>query len=163
MGKSNCVECGKETVSLIMTNTGKMCYQCLSDKKNPPKQKKFHNNEEARIQTEFFSQVPLIFPKLPSKMLFAVPNGGSRNKVEAANMKRQGVKPGISDVILLIPNKDFFCLCLEFKTEKGQQSIEQQEFQQQIEKIGGKYIIVRSAIQAIEVMQEYLKHHKDEI
>lgn len=101
-----CIICNKKTVSVINTEEGPVCYNCYSDKKNPPKQKQHHDNEEARIQSEFFNKVPLFFPNLPDRLLFAVPNGGSRHKIEAANMKRQGVKRGVADVILQIPKRD---------------------------------------------------------
>ena len=53
-----CIICNKKTVSVINTEEGPVCYNCYSDKKNPPKQKQHHDNEEARIQSEFFSKVP---------------------------------------------------------------------------------------------------------
>ena len=96
-----------------------MCYNCYADQRNPPRSKEVHNNEEARIQTEFFKLIPLYFPNIPDKLIFAVPNGGSRHIREAANLKRQGVKPGVSDVIVLIPKKGFASLCIEFKTKVG--------------------------------------------
>ena len=114
------------------------------------------NNEEARIQTEFFKLIPLYFPNIPDKLIFAVPNGGSRHVREAANLKRQGVKPGVSDVIVLIPKKGFASLCIEFKTRVGKQSEEQKEFQKQAESCRNKYVVVRSASQAIEELQKYL-------
>lgn len=120
MKKQKCIVCGRETVSVIETEDGYVCYNCYSDKKNPPKQKRHHDNEEARIQTEFFNKVPLFFPSLPDRLLFAVPNGGSRNKIEAKNMKCQGVKRGVADVILQIPKKGYASLCLEFKTVNRQ-------------------------------------------
>lgn len=76
-----CIICNKKTVSVINTEEGPVCYNCYSDKKNPPKQKQHHDNEEARIQSEFFNKVPLFFPNLPDRLLFAVPNGGSRHKI----------------------------------------------------------------------------------
>ena len=151
-----CIICNKKTVSVINTEEGPVCYNCYSDKKNPPKQKQHHDNEEARIQSELFSKVSLFFPNLPDRLLFAVPNGGSRHKIEAANMKRQGVKRGVADVILQIPKKGYASLCLEFKTSTGKQSAEQKEYQRQVEMAGSKYVIVRSVEQAIQVMQQYL-------
>lgn len=113
--------------------------------------------KESDIQTEFFEKVKLFFPKLPDKLIFAIPNGGSRNLIEARNLKLQGVKPGVSDVILLIPKKGFASLCMEFKTQTGKQSDEQKEFQRQAEACGSKYVIVRSVAEAIEATKEYLK------
>ena len=41
-------------------------------------------------------------------LLFAVPNGGLRGKVEAAIMKAEGMTAGVADMILLIPKKVSF-------------------------------------------------------
>ena len=150
-----CTKCNKETVSVINTEDGPVCYACYAEKKHPSRKK--HNNEEARIQSEFFEKVHLFFPTLPDKLLFAVPNGGSRNAIEAVNLKKQGVTPGVADVILQIPKKGYASLCMEFKTSKGRQSDEQKEYQRQVEMAGSKYVIVRSVEQAIKTMQSYLK------
>jgi len=111
---------------------------------------------EADIQSEFFEKVRLFFPKLPDKLIFAIPNGGSRHAAEAKNLKRQGVKPGVADVILLVPKKGYASLCIEFKTGKGKQSKSQIEFQKQAERCGSKYVIVRSVSEAINKMKAYL-------
>lgn len=152
-----CIECNKQTVSVIKTELGPICYNCFAEKKTPSRKGKKHNNPEARMQTEFFNQVPIFFPKLPLKLLFAVPNGGSRNIIEAKNLKAQGVKSGVSDVILLIPKKGYSCLCMEFKTAVGKQSDEQIAFQYQAEKAGNKYTIVRSVKEAIDILKWYLE------
>ncbi|WP_321331833.1 VRR-NUC domain-containing protein [uncultured Bacteroides sp.] len=141
----------------MKTDNGYMCYNCYADTKMPPRKKKVVKHEEADMQAEFFRQVKILFPKLPEKLLFAVPNGGSRHKIEAANMKRQGVKSGIADVILLIPKKGYASLCIEFKTSTGRQSDEQKEFERQASSCGSKYVIVRSATEAIKKIQEYLQ------
>ncbi len=152
-----CISCGRETVSVIKTDTGYACYNCYAEKRNPSKKKRTIKHEEADIQTEFFDKVFKVFPTLPRKLVFAVPNGGSRNKIEAVNMKKQGVTSGVADVILLIPKKGYASLCLEFKTAIGRQSDEQKEFQKQAELCRSKYVIVRSAMEAIKVIREYLK------
>lgn len=156
MRQEKCIQCGKETVSVIKTDAGTFCYNCYMSRKQESKGKRVYDNEEARIQTEFFRQVPFFFPRLPDKLLFAVPNGGSRHKIEAANMKRQGVKAGVADVILQIPKKGFASLCLEFKTKTGRQSKEQREYQRQVEMAGSKYVVVRSVEEAIGEMRMYL-------
>ena len=156
MIQEKCIQCGKETVSVIKTDAGTFCYNCYMSRKQESKGKRVYDNEEARMQIEFFRQVPLFFPRLPDKLLFAVPNGGSRHKIEAANMKRQGVKAGVADVILQIPKKEFASLCLEFKTKTGRQSKEQREYQRQVEMAGSKYVVVRSVEEAIGEMRMYL-------
>ena len=150
-----CTICQKQTVSVVPTDTGWVCFECYHSGK-AKKEKRVRNNEEEQIQSEFFRSVKFVFPQIPDKLLFAVPNGGSRNKIEAVNLKRQGVKSGISDVILLIPRGGFSALCLEFKAKTGIQSAEQKEFQIQAENNGNKYVIVRSTAQAIEEVRNYL-------
>lgn len=159
MSAETCIVCKKQTPSVLKTEDGFICYNCFIEKKDAKsaKKKRRISHEEADIQSEFFAQAKIFFPMIPDKLLFAVPNGGSRNKLEAINLKRQGVKSGVADVLLLIPKGGFASLCLEFKTKTGKQSDEQKEFQEQAEKCGSKYVIVRSVKEAIEKVREYLK------
>ena len=152
-----CIKCQKETKSVLDTPDGPVCFTCYSESKDPLKAKRVISHEEADIQADFFSKLNLFFPTLPDKLVFSVPNGGSRDPREAKNMKRQGVKSGVADVILLIPKKGYASLCIEFKTEKGKQSDEQKEFQRQAEMCGNKYVVVRSVATAIGIVKEYLK------
>ena len=39
---------------------------------------------------------------------FAVPNGGTRHMLEAVNLKKEGVTKGVSDYVVLLPNKILF-------------------------------------------------------
>ena len=126
-------------------------------KTTPKDLAKLTHRSEASIQSEFIRTVHELFPQLPDKLLFAVPNGGSRDEREAANLVRQGVKKGVADVILQIPKKGYATLCLEFKTPVGRQSPDQKEYQRQVEMAGSKYVIVRSVAEAIEAVRAYLK------
>lgn len=74
-------------------------------------------------------------------MIFAVPNGGLRDKAEAIKLKATGMKAGVSDLIVVMPEKVLF---VEVKTESGVQSEKQKEFEQKINALGYKYHIVRS-------------------
>ena len=56
------------------------------------------------------------FPELD--LLYHVPNGGSRNQLEAANLKRQGVKAGVPDLVLPVPQQQFHGLYVEMKWGK---------------------------------------------
>ena len=55
--------------------------------------------EEASLQVRLFHDLQTLLPR--DAFLFAVPNGGYRNKIEAANLKRQGVIAGVPDFILI--------------------------------------------------------------
>ena len=89
-------------------------------------------------------------------MLFAVPNGGFRNKREAGIMKAEGVTAGVADVILLTPPGGYASLCVEFKTEDGTQRATQKEWQKAAEGAGNKYVIVRSFDAFKEEIETYL-------
>ena len=39
---------------------------------------------------------------------FAIPNGGSRNSIEAKNLKREGVRAGVSDMQVILKDKVLF-------------------------------------------------------
>lgn len=85
------------------------------------------------MQIEFFNQISIFFPKLPSELLFTISNVGYRNKIEARIiLKTQGVKSGISDILLLIPKKGYSCLYMAFKIPVGKYSGELIEFQKQL-------------------------------
>lgn len=91
-----------------------------------------------------------------SQLLFAVPNGGLRGKVEAAIMKAEGMTAGVADMILLMPRKGYASLCIEFKTEKGRQTQNQKDWQHEAEKHGNKYVIVRNFSQFVKEITAYL-------
>jgi len=74
-------------------------------------------------------------------LIFAVPNGGTRNILEAKLLKATGVMAGVSDLILVLKNKIYF---IELKAEKGVQSELQKKFQTKIEKLGFEYLIFNS-------------------
>jgi len=77
----------------------------------------------------------------PQCIIFSVPNGGTRNIKEALLLKATGVVAGVSDLIIVRLNEIIF---VEVKTEIGKQSDKQKDFQKIIEKLGFKYILVRS-------------------
>ena len=49
------------------------------------------------------------------KSFFHIPNGGYRHPLEAYNLKKDGVLPGVSDLFLPLPRGLFHGLWLEFK------------------------------------------------
>ena len=62
---------------------------------------------------------PLNAPCLPNEKLFdymfAIPNGGRRRKLEAARLKKQGVKAGVSDIFIALPIGRYSGLFMELK------------------------------------------------
>lgn len=84
--------------------------------------------------------------RLKKIFCFAVPNGGLRNLKTAAFLKKEGATAGVSDLIVLLPQR---CVFVEVKTKTGRQSDEQKTFQQEVEKLGFEYLVWRSLDDAI--------------
>jgi hypothetical protein len=58
-------------------------------------------------------------------MLYAVPNGGKRDKRTAAMLKAEGVKPGIPDVFLPVARQGFHGCYVEMKIGRNKPTAEQ--------------------------------------
>ena len=112
-------------------------------------------SNEGQLQSACIKWFRLQYPKL-KPYLFAVPNGGSRNKIEAVNLKRQGVLPGVADIIFLWPSGPLPFLCIEMKYGNGKQSKEQRQWQYYIENTGGKYVICNSLDSFMNEINTYL-------
>jgi hypothetical protein len=93
--------------------------------------------------------------------LIAIPNGGYRNVKEAASLKRQGVKRGVSDLFLALPAGEFSGLWIEMKSEKGRLTKEQIEWLERMEKVGYATCVAYSAEAAITAIEAYMKIGED--
>lgn len=89
--------------------------------------------------------------------LFAVPNGGKRNKFEAARLKRQGVKAGVYDVFLPVPVKPYAGLWIEMKRPdgKGRLTDNQRSFGAAMAIAGYKCEVCNGAKEAIQAIKMY--------
>ena len=78
------------------------------------------NQWEAAEQTALFRWVGSMSGQLPEiEMLYHIPNGGSRNKIEAAHLKQQGVKAGVPDLCLPVSRGEYHGLYIELKYGKN--------------------------------------------
>lgn len=73
---------------------------------------------EHNLQVACVTWFRLQYPQY-AKLLIAVPNGGSRNKIEAANLKKEGVVAGVCDLLLLVPRNGLGCAGFELKSPNG--------------------------------------------
>lgn len=75
---------------------------------------------EADEQTALFQWAALMRGRLPGiELMYHVPNGGSRHPAEAARLKAQGVKAGVPDICLPVPQGEKHGLYIELKAGKG--------------------------------------------
>ena len=91
-------------------------------------------------------------------LFFAVSNGGIRNAWTAKIMKDEGVRAGVSDLILLIPKHGYAGLLIETKKPDGNQSESQKEFERLATKFKYLYVIVRNQEDFERLMMWYIEN-----
>lgn len=97
---------------------------------------------ESQLQIQCVAWLKYQYPYL-APLFFAVPNGGSRDKREAAIMKAEGITAGVSDLILNVPSGRYTQLAIEMKAGSSQ-SEAQKRYQRYAEAVGIKYIVCKS-------------------
>lgn len=119
------------------------------------KVRKKPDDEEHRIQCECIRAFRYKYPNM-NHNLFAVPNGGKRNKIIAGKMKAEGALAGVSDLIFLKSNRHYGALLIEVKTPKGRQQQNQKEWERKIIQDGYKYVVIHSAEEMLKEIEAYL-------
>lgn len=123
-------------------------YLRLSSKGDGGRRKPRH--VESDIQQAAVSWFRYAYPRF---LIFSVPNGGSRNVVEAANLKREGALAGVSDLIVVADRRVLF---VEMKTPRGRQQDTQKTFQRRVEVLGHRYVVCRSLDDFMSAIKEWL-------
>lgn len=93
------------------------------------------------------------YPEL--KWLHHIPNGGSRNRLEAMKLKQMGVKAGVSDFCLPYPKGIYCGLYIEMKFGSNRQQDTQKEFLADMAAAGHFVATCYSAEAAIGIITEY--------
>ncbi len=85
-----------------------------------------------------------LYPEL--QLMFAVPNGGERNRIVAAKLKAEGVKAGVLDIFLPVPrlikhqqaalDSWYHGMFLEMKRHPNKPTAEQNEFADKMQRLG---------------------------
>ena len=94
--------------------------------------------------------------------LLHIPNGGSRNRIEAAKLKKMGVKAGVPDLLLPYPAGGFGGLWLELKTATGRATPEQREWIEYLRSVGYAAYVCHGAGEAINAIEVYLREEEKE-
>ena len=95
------------------------------------------------------------YPELD--LLYHVPNGGSRNRAEAANLKRQGVKAGVPDLCLPVSRGGYHGLYIEMKVGKNKPTQKQEEWLAALRRGGYAAEMCYGWQAAAEVIETYLR------
>lgn len=112
-------------------------------------------HEEHNLQCACVNWFNLQHPNMRLN-LFAVPNGGRRDKVTGARLKAEGVRPGVADLILLKQRHGYGALLIEMKTSKGVLSQIQRIWRNHVSLDGYKYVVCRSLQDFIKEITDYL-------
>lgn len=83
---------------------------------------------------------------------FAIPNGGRRDAVTGAKLKKEGVLAGVADIEILLPSGR--AVFVEIKNGKtGRQSVEQKSFEDEVKLRGFEYLIWRTIDDCIKFVE----------
>lgn len=94
------------------------------------------------------------YPEL--KLIYHIPNGGKRGKLEAARLKRGGVKKGVPDLCLPVSRKNYHGLYIEMKFGNGRTSKEQKEWIADLTDQGYRAVVCNGFEEAKEEILKYI-------
>ncbi|MGN1478855.1 MAG: VRR-NUC domain-containing protein [Acutalibacteraceae bacterium] len=116
---------------------------------------------EAAEQETLFEWAALQHGKYPElDMLFHVPNGGYRDSKEGANLKLQGVKAGVPDILLLVARGEYHGMAIEMKAGKNRPTKDQLRWLANLTNEGYYVTVCYSMEEAAEKIIKYLEMGK---
>lgn len=119
------------------------------------RKKELEGEEQAQLIKLFREQFPHV-----GLLLVHVPNGGSRkNAFEGWRLKEQGVRAGVSDLLLPVARGGFFGLWIEFKAAPPNDapvSDSQKEWLELMRAQGYRAELCRGVAEAMAVLADYL-------
>ncbi len=112
---------------------------------------------ESSEQIKTVLKFSMFYPK-EAQLLIAIPNGSYRKPLEAIRLKREGVKPGAPDLVLLVPRGGFHGLCIEMKrADGGVVSVAQKKMHGLLAEQGYKVEVSAGSDEAYKALEDYLK------
>ena len=112
---------------------------------------------EAEEQAELFRWAGLCRQQFPEiELLYHIPNGGSRDIKEAANLKWQGVKAGVPDLCLPVARGGWHGLYIELKVGRNKPTEKQAAWIRELSKQGYAAKVCYGWEAASQVIRNYL-------
>jgi len=112
------------------------------------------HNFESLLQQRAIEFFRLKYPKF-KRNLFAIPNGGHRNKAVAGRMKAEGVLAGVWDLMLTVPRGQWAGCFIETKWGKNGLTDSQKAFRCSNEKFY-YFLVYRSLDEFEQKIEKYL-------
>jgi len=126
--------------------------------RNRPHPLKLHEPSESEEQQwlmDFCHRAKGQYPELA--LLFHIPNGGHRNKIVAAKLKREGVMAGVPDLFLPVAREGQFGFFIEMKRRRGGRvTAQQQHWIQVLRDEGYRVDVCRGWGEASDALVEYI-------
>lgn len=91
------------------------------------------------------------------RLLYAIPNGGIRQRGMAGKMKAEGVKRGVPDYHLPVARGEFHSLYIELKAEGGYPTKEQKWWAEALSSSGNKWVCCLGWEHAAATLLAYLE------
>lgn len=89
-------------------------------------------------------------------LIFHIPNGGRRNKLEAAKLKREGVRAGVPDLFLPVARNGYNGLFIELKFGSNKATAKQREWITELNKQGYYAVVCNGFEEAKSVIEKYI-------
>lgn len=113
--------------------------------------------KESKCQVDFVKYART-YLRDKGHLLFAIPNGGTRNIKEAQQLKNQGVVSGVPDLFLAIPKGIYHGLFIEMKRDsKCKLSDNQAEMIELLKSQGYAVEVCLGFSEAVEAFHKYMK------
>lgn len=119
--------------------------------------------EESEEQIALFRWADMLSVSLRPelRLLYHVPNGGSRNKIEAARLKEEGVRSGVPDLCLPVSRGGYHGLYIELKrTSGGRVSETQKRWLAALTEAGYLAVVCHGWDEARHVIENYLDERR---
>lgn len=108
---------------------------------------------ESKLQQACVKWFRFAYPQL---IIFSIPNGGSRNVIEAVRLKEEGLLAGVCDLFLPKPNQTKAGLFIEMKCPGNKPTLSQIDFMQKMLSLGYECKICYTFDEFREVIETYL-------
>lgn len=115
-------------------------------------------DREGQEQAALMVEIALRYP-VAAKLIYHVPNGGHRHVMVAKELKKQGVRAGVPDLVLPMARGGYFGLYIEFKARAPYDaavSPAQDAYLQALTEQGYLAIVCRGHVDAVEAIRAYL-------
>ena len=92
----------------------------------------------------------------PGRIIYAIPNGGRRNEIEASRLKGEGVLAGMPDLHIPYGTGRYLSLYVEMKTTMGRMSVDQKKRRKELMEAGNDVFVGRGYVATTQYIAQYM-------